>query len=101
MTIIKTFEPEEEKGKSLWGTRTFASVFGFFLFFLIVAEIWVANTMANFGERFDEINKLQSSLEQENQLLENEISKYSSLLNIATSSAALGLIEGKSIKYIR
>lgn len=101
MTIIKKFEPEKEKKESIWKTKRFVVVIGFFLLGLILAEIWVANAIANYGEKFENIQRLQRTLEQENQLLENELEKESSLQNISSSSAALGLIEPKSVKYIR
>ena len=101
MTIIHKFEPEKEKKEGIWKTRKFAAVIGIFLSGLILAEIWVANTLANFGEKFEKISSLQKSLEQENLLLENKIATYSSLQNIASKSGTLGLNPPKSVKYIR
>lgn len=101
MTIIHKFEPEKEKKKGIWKTRKFMAVAGIFLSGLIIAEIWVANTLANFGEKFEELNNLQKSLVQENLIYENEIATHSSLQNIASKSGILGLTKSKSVKYIR
>lgn len=101
MTIIHKFEPEKEKKETTWKTRKFILIIGFFLLGLTIAEIWVANTLANFGEKFEKISNLQKSLEQENLMIENEIATNSSLQNIASKSGALGLNFSKSVKYIR
>ena len=101
MTIIHKFEPEKEKKESICKTRKIVCLTGAFLLGLILAEIWVANTLANFGEKFENIGSLQKSLEQENLILENEIATYSSLQNIASKSGTLGLTTPKSVKYIR
>ena len=101
MTIIHKFEPEKEKKLESFRTNKLMIVVGFFLVSLVVAEIWVANTLANFGEKFEELNNLQKSLDQENLILENEIATHSSLQNIASKSGILGLTKSKSVKYIR
>ena len=101
MTIIKKFEPEKEEKKTFLKPKKFTVVIGFFLISLVIAEIWVANTMANFGEKFDNIKALEKSYAQENQILENEISMEASLQSIASASATLGLNTPKSVKYIR
>ncbi len=101
MTIIKEFEPETKIKKNSWVTKKLTASMGFFLISLVIAEIWVANSMANFGEKFDNIKTLEKNLAQDNQILENEISTQASLQSIASSSAALGLQTPKSVKYIR
>lgn len=101
MTIIHKFEPEKEKSKYIWKTRKIGITLGLFLLALVIAEIWVANSLANYGEKFEKISILQKNLEQENLILENEIATHSSLINIASESATLGLSSSKSVKYIR
>lgn len=101
MTIIHKFEPEKEKKETLWKTRKFLGIFGFLVLSLVVVQIWVANSFANFGEKFEKLKNLQNSLEQENLVLENEIATHSSLQNIASESATYGLSTSKSVKYIR
>lgn len=98
MTIIKTFEIEEEKGKF---PRRYIYFTSFFLVILILVEIWVSNTMIGYGEKFEELSALEKSLRIENQILENLVAENSSLHNIASQSARLGFIEGQSIQYIR
>ena len=101
MTIIKKFEPEKEEKGISWKTKKIVSTAGFFLIILAVVEIWVANIMANYGEKFENIENTKKTLEEENQLLENKLASASSLLNVASTSAALGLTSPKSVKYIR
>ena len=48
MTITKKFEPEKEQKVLLWKTKKFFGLIGFIFLILIIAEIWVANTLANF-----------------------------------------------------
>ena len=101
MTIIHKFEPEKEKKENILKSRKFAGLISVFLLGLVLAEIWAANSLASFGEKFSEINNLQMSLEKENLILENEIATHSSLQNIASRSGTLGLSSSKSVKYIR
>lgn len=101
MTITKKFEPEIEEKKSSWKHKKFTVAIGFLLISLVIAEIWVANTMANFGQKFNNIRVLEKTYTQENQILENEISTEASLQSIASASATLGLLPPKSVKYIR
>lgn len=101
MTIIHKFEPEKGKTENTWNIQKIAVIIGVFLLGLIVTEIWVANSLANFGEKFEKLNNLQKLIEQENLLVENEIATYSSIQNIASKSGSLGLSFPKSVKYIR
>lgn len=71
------------------------------LLFLVVFEIWVNNTLASFGSKYENISKLQQTLKLENQVLENQLAKQISLVNIATESATLGFSKPKQIQYIR
>ena len=98
MTIIKKFDPE--KGQKKFSKKYL--VFAFIgLFILTLAEIWAANTVVNFGEKFAEIASLKQSIVLENHVLENEIAKYTSLSTVASESAKLGFLKPSSIQYIR
>ncbi|MBI2040279.1 hypothetical protein HYT18_04335 [Candidatus Microgenomates bacterium] len=98
MTIIKKFDPDERQKKFPKKYFLLAVVS---LFILTMVEIWVANTVAGFGENFAEISSLKQSLSLENQILENEIAKYASLNSVASQSAKLGFSKITSIQYIR
>lgn len=99
MTIIKKFGPETEtksKFPKIWVILT-----SVFLLILVLIEIWVNNTTIDYGSKFEKIMVLKRVLDLENQVLENEIAKDSSLLNISSSSAELGFSSPASIQYIR
>lgn len=98
MTIIKKFEPEEQKGKF---PKKYFSLGVIVLLVLMLAEIWVSNSMAEYGEKFEKLAVLSKSLSMENQILENEIAKQQSLNSISSKSAELGFAEAESIQYIR
>ncbi len=68
---------------------------------LLLIQIWVAHITTTSGEKLKEIDNLQKILKSENQLLENEISKFSSINHIATEAASLGLDVPKNIQYIK
>ena len=97
MTIIKKFEPVE---KSTYPKKYGALVI-LALFVLTVIEIWASNIVVTYGEKFESLSKLSKSLKMENQVLENEIAKNSSLISIASKSAELGFSKPESIQYIR
>lgn len=94
MTIIRNFEPEENKKKYIF----FVAVC---LFILILVEIWSSNIVASFGENFASTSQLKQALIMENQILENEIAEYASLSKVASESAKLGFSRPQSIQYIR
>lgn len=98
MTIIKKFKPENLSKRSR--KKPFYIV-ALCLLILIIAQIWVNNTVVGFGDRLESISQLKKALEMENQLLENEIANDSSLVNIATKGAELGFSSFESIQYIR
>ena len=98
MTIIKTFDVQEQRKKF---PRKLIVLAFFGLFILTLIEIWASNTAVAFGEKFDKLSILQKNLEMENRILENEIAKNSSLLNIASKGAELGFLQSESIQYIR
>lgn len=89
MTIIKKFP-------KFWVGLTILA-----LLFLVLIEIWVNNTTAAYGIKFEKMATLERQLLMENQILENEIAKFSSLLNISSKSAELGFSRPKRLQYIR
>lgn len=104
MTIIRKFDTNEvTKQKSPF--PSFSKKFIFLtvisLTVLIIIEIWASNTVVIYGEKFDTVSLLQQSLSTENQILENEIAKRASLLNIASESAMLGFSKISDVQYIR
>ena len=98
MTIIKTFETEDTKNKFSKKYIIF-SLTG--LLILTLIEIWVSNEAVAFGEKFEKLSILEKGLKMENQILENEIAKNTSLSSIATKSAQFGFSQAVSIQYIR
>lgn len=98
MTIIKKFEPEEKKSTYL---KKYGVLITLTLFVLVITEVWASNTVVTYGERFESLSKLSKDLQMENQVLENEIAKNSSLISIASKSAQLGFLKTESIQYIR
>lgn len=98
MTIIKKFEPEQPKNG--FSKKLVISIAGCLLV-LVLAEIWVSNTVITYGEKFEKLSNLQKALISENQILENEIAKEASLTNLSTKSAELGFSKLESIQYIR
>lgn len=103
MTIIKKFDTSEiERPKSNFRfSRKFIFFVSISLFILVVFEIWASNTVVTFGSKLERISILQQSLAMENQILENEISKRASLVNIASESAMLGFSQTLDVQYIR
>lgn len=98
MTIIKTFEPEEQKNKF---PKKYIVLIVLILFVLTVIEIWASNTVVTYGEKFEKLSALEKALNLENQILQNEIARYTSLNSIASKSAELGFSRIESIQYIR
>ena len=98
MTIIKKFEPEQQK--TTYPKKYIALVVASLLV-LVLAEIWASNTVADYGGKLEKLSQLKQSLTLENQILENEIAKSQALKNVASRSAELGFIASDSIQYIR
>lgn len=98
MTIIKKFEPEKQQKRI---PKVYIGLITLFLLALILVEIWVNNTTVSFGEKFKKIEDLEHALSIDNQILENEIAKNSSLISISSKSAELGFSPPQSIQYIR
>ncbi len=98
MTIIKKFEIEQPQNG--FSKRLVIFIAGCLLV-LVLAEIWVSNTVITYGEKFEKLSSLKDALNSENQILENEIAKKASLTNLSTKSAELGFSKMESIQYIR
>ena len=67
----------------------------------MIAQIWASNNVVTYGEKMERLSALSKTLSMENQLLQNEIAKEESLINISSKSAGLGFSEPESIQYIR
>lgn len=99
MTIIKKFDTDaviKQKFPKRWVILAV-----FCLLILGLLEIWVSNTTVIYGEKFEQMVALERVLAMENQILENEIAKNSSLISISSKSAELGFSPPSSIQYIR
>lgn len=97
MTIIKKFEPDLQKRKY---PKKYFILGSLFLFALTILQIWASNTVVTYGDKFSKLSMLSRSLEMENQILQNEIAKNSSLYYVASKSAQLGFSKSESIQYI-
>lgn len=104
MTIIKKFDTSQVT-KPKFAFPNFSKKFIFFaaagIFALIVLEVWANNTVVTYGDKLESITALQQSLQMENQILENNIAKMSSLTSIASESALLGFSKAEKLEYIR
>ena len=98
MTITHKFEPEKEEKK---GLPKLTIIFIVVLAILGVLEIWVSHTLVQYGQKFESMDGLKNTLSLENKILENEIARLSSLSEISTQSASLGLKAAREIQYIR
>lgn len=98
MTIIKKFEPAEQK-KGFSKKYICLVVAG--LFVLMLAEIWASNNVVEYGGKLEKLSTLSKTLSTENQLLEAEIAEDQSLNHVASRSAELGFSSPESIQYIR
>lgn len=98
MTIIRKFDQEKEGFKFSRKVIFFA---GICAVFLILIEIWINNTLITYGAKMEKISILEKALRMENQILENEVAKKTSLKMIATESAKLGFSASEKVEYIR
>lgn len=98
MTIIRKFEPDQVKQNF---PQKYILLTAVSILTLVIVQIWTNNTAVTFGEKFNQLSRLQDTLKMENQMLENEIARESSLEVVASKSAELGFSRVESIKYIR
>lgn len=68
---------------------------------LTVVEIWTMNRLSTYGERISKLEQAKKSLVLENQILENQIAKESSLKSIDAQSKALGFFRVGKVEYIK
>lgn len=97
MNIIKKFQSEPDK-KSY---KKYIVLTAIGLTLLTLVEIWTNNTVIAYGEKYEKLSSSEKNLSMENQILENQIAKSSSLNVIASKSAELGFSQSMSIQYIR
>ncbi|MDP3973649.1 MAG: hypothetical protein Q8P92_02325 [Candidatus Daviesbacteria bacterium] len=97
MTIIRSFETEIEPKKfsKKYIILTLAAIFA-----LVIVEIWVNNTLLIYGEKFDNLSNIEKNLKLENQILENQIARETSLEKLSSKSAELGFTQAQDVKYI-
>lgn len=98
MTIIRQFE--SQKVDNSLKLKKVSIILTICMIFLILVEIWMNNRQVVYGGKFEEMSRLQQSLKLENQILENEIAKEASLINIASKSASLGFSKPKKVSYL-
>lgn len=66
---------------------------------VLVLEIWMANRLSTYGSKIEETKGAQSKLELENQILENEVARKSSLLSLEPKAASIGFNAVKNPQY--
>jgi cell division protein FtsL len=66
----------------------------------VILEIWSINRLATLGVEINKMDSTASSLRLENQVLENEIAKKSSLTTIEQSADILGFQHIKKVEKI-
>ena len=98
MTIIKKFDTEQSNKKA---SKKFIVPLGAILIVLIIVEIWVNNTLFSYGGKLQNISTLETALKMENQIIENDVAKHTSLTDVASESAKLGFSKVDNIQYIR
>lgn len=96
MTIIRSFDKEKDRKIDI-KYLTFLIIF---VSFLVILKIWVNNIISSYGEKLERTSNLQESFVLENEILENEIARFSSLQVVLKESQMLGFSGPKSIKYI-
>lgn len=75
------------------------TLFGLLIPF-VVAEIWSFNRLSTLGEQINKLEKTKQALILENQILENEISKYSSLKEVSKKATLFGFEKPASIEFL-
>lgn len=58
--------------------------------FLFVVEILVTNELAGFGRKVGDANRAIDTLKEENQLLQEKVASFSSLLSVEEKARSLG-----------
>lgn len=71
------------------------------IIFAVTIEIWVANRVATFGEKINELEATKYSLQLENDFLENKIAQKKSLSLNQKKSIGIGFGKIKKIEYIK
>lgn len=66
----------------------------------VVLEIWSLNRLSTLGEQINTLEKTKQALILENQLLENEISKYSSLKEVSKKATLFGFEKSNNIEFL-
>ena len=99
MTIIRKLDIEQNPISKSY--KRFITPIAILLTTLIIAEIWVNNTLLSFGDKLQNMSVLENALTMENQILQNQVAKLTSLNNLASQSAKLGFSKPENIQYIR
>lgn len=68
--------------------------------FVAIIEIWAVNRLSTFGEKLSLIEQQKQELTLENQTLENEIAKRSSLSEVQKYATAFGFEDKSKVSYL-
>ncbi|MCL5783794.1 MAG: hypothetical protein M1142_00350 [Patescibacteria group bacterium] len=90
-------EENNKPKKKVW--KAFKVFIAIFLVVLFI-EIFMANRLSTYGDKIQQLKDAQASLELENQVLENQIARQSSLISVETKSSKLGFETVKNFEYI-
>lgn len=94
MKLLKFFETE-----SIFRRKILLFV-TLLIFLFSILEIWVVNRLATFGEQINKLSITKSNLELENQMMQNQIARLSSLHEIEKEAINLGFEKIRNIEYI-
>lgn len=66
-----------------------------------ILEIWSVNRLSTYGEEINKLEKTRLALNLENQLIQNEIAKYSALIEIEDYAKFLGFERIHNLEYFK
>lgn len=68
---------------------------------VIILEIWSLNRLSTYGEQISSLENTKSALKLENQILQNEIARKSSLRLMESASKLYGFKNVSKIEYLK
>ncbi len=71
------------------------------LIIVFLLEIWMVNQYTTSGTKLERLQQLKSSLELQNQILENHIAEETSLPQVESKATKLGFTPINQIQYIK
>ncbi|MDO8429366.1 MAG: hypothetical protein Q7S88_01940 [Candidatus Daviesbacteria bacterium] len=66
---------------------------------VLVAEVWMVNRLATFGSKLQDLKEEQVTVSLQNQILQNQIAEYVSLVTIDQRAKSLGFDTTLNLDY--